>query len=510
MNTYVAAVDIGASSGRVLLGRLEQAEAGEPTLAIEEIHRFDNRFIHRFGQDCWDVDNLVWQIESGLEKIIAMGIVPASVGVDTWGVDFVLLDANGRMIGDAVAYRDHRTDGMMEDFFTRMPRAEIYRRTGIQFQQFNTLYQLAALRRRNPDWLPGAQSLLLMPDYLHYRLCGQRSCEATNASTSQLLNLDTHTRDEKLLDLLDVPRRWFQPLIEPGTKLGEWVSRSGARVKVIAPATHDTASAVLGAPLADENGREATNESAAYISSGTWSLMGIESSTPCRDEAALAANITNEGGVDGTYRVLKNIMGLWLIQRVRDGFPKLSFADLVREAQAARPLQYLVNPNDDRFLNPRSMVTAIKAFCRETGQGEPTTAGELARCVFESLALLYRRTLGELESITGKRLSQLHIVGGGCQNDFLNQLCANFCQRPVVTGPVEASALGNLGAQLRGLGLLADRAAVRDLIRRSFPGQTLNPEAMRSDDFELHLEKFLNLFARQPAEPQPTPEGALL
>ena len=508
MNTHIAAVDIGASSGRVLLGRFD---AEQQTLSIEEIHRFDNRFVHRFGQDCWDVENLVRQIETGLEKMIEAGIVPASVGVDTWGVDFVLLDANGRMIGDAVAYRDHRTDGMMEGFFKRMPRAEIYRRTGIQFQQFNTLYQLAALRRRNPDWLPGAQSLLLMPDYLHYRLCGQRSCEMTNASTSQLLNLDTHTWDEKLLDLLDLPRRWFQPLIEPGTKLGEWVSRSGARVQVTAPATHDTASAVLAVPLADD--------SAAYISSGTWSLMGIESKTPCRDAAALAANITNEGGVDRSYRVLKNIMGLWLIQRVRDEFPKLSFADLVREAQAARPLQYLINPNDDRFLNPRSMVAAIQTFCRESGQtstqGEPATAGELARCVFESLALLYRRTLGELEAISGKRLTQIHIVGGGCQNDFLNQLCADFCQRAVVTGPVEASALGNLGAQLRGLGLLADRNAIRDLIRRSFPGQTLTPDTAGidgsddSDDFDRQWQRFQNFFERQPAEPQPTPEGAL-
>ena len=499
--TCVAAVDLGASSGRVLLGRFD---AGSQTLAIEEIRRFDNGFVHRDGHDCWDVENLVVQIQLGLEEILARGIVPASIGVDTWAVDFVLLDAEGERLGNAIAYRDHRTDGMMEEVFSKMPRAEIYRRSGIQFQQFNTLYQLAALAREKPDWLPRVQNLLFMPDYLHYRLCGVPSCEYTNASTSQLLNLDTHDWDDELINLTGVPRRWFLPLCEPGTTLGEWSSSSDVRIKVIAPATHDTGSAVLAVPLVDR--------SSVYISSGTWSLMGVEHDTPCADKAALAANITNEGGVDRTYRVLKNIMGLWLIQRLRDAFPDHSFADLVQEAQAAPPLRYLINPNDDAFLNPVSMVDAIRMFCRTTRQGEPDTVGALARCIFESLAFLYRSTLGELETLTGKRFERIHIVGGGCQNEFLNQLCANFCDLPVHTGPVEASALGNITAQLRGLGLLADRKEIRDLIRRSFPGRIITPEAnpfASPDRIELHWRRFQNLLERQPAEPQTTPEGAL-
>lgn len=496
--TCVAAVDLGASSGRVLLGCFDSVLQ---TLQIEEIRRFDNGFVSRAGHDCWDVDRLVTEIQRGLDEILARGIVPSSIGVDTWGVDFVLLDAEGNRLGEAVAYRDHRTDGMMHEVFRAMPRAEIYRRTGIQFQQFNTLYQLAALARENPEWLPRVRSLLLMPDYLHYRLCGVRSCEYTNASTSQLLNLDTHDWDEELIKLINIPRHWFLPLCEPGTTIGEWVSDGGDQVKVIAPATHDTGSAVLAVPLEDET--------SVYISSGTWSLMGVEHNTPCRDEAALAANITNEGGVDGTYRVLKNIMGLWLIQRLREAFPAYSFADLVREAQVAPPLRYLINPNDDAFLNPKSMVDAIQTFCRTTHQGEPNTVGELARCIFESLAFLYRRTLDELETLTGKRFARIHIVGGGCQNDFLNQLCANFCGLPVHTGPIEASALGNITAQLRGLGLLADRKRIRDLIRRSFPGSIILPETDPHNHIEPHWQRFQNLLERQPAEPQTTPEGAL-
>jgi rhamnulokinase len=267
MDTYVAAVDLGASSGRVLLAR---HDAGRETLAIEEIRRFENGFVRRDGKDCWDVDNLVAQINVGLETIIGRGVALASVGIDTWGVDYVLLDAQGALLGNAVSYRDHRTDGVMEEVFASIPRAELYARTGIQFMQFNTLYQLVALRNENPEWLPRARTLLLIADYLHYRLCGVRSCEYTNASTSQLLALETNSWDFDLLQRLGLPARWFQPLCQPGSAIGEWVSRRGSRVKVIAPATHDTASAVIAVPLHDEH--------SVYISSGTWSLLGVESS----------------------------------------------------------------------------------------------------------------------------------------------------------------------------------------------------------------------------------------
>lgn len=499
MDTYVAAVDLGASSGRVLLAR---HDAAGQTLAVEEIHRFENGFVHRDGHDCWDVDNLVAQINTGLESIVACGVKLSSVGIDTWGVDYVLLDEHGDLLGQAVAYRDHRTDGLIDEVAKIVPRNELYARTGIAFMQFNTIYQLVALKRENPAWLAQARSLLLMPDYLHYRLCGVQSCEYTNASTSQLLSLKTNDWDFELIARLGLPTHWFRPLCQPGSVIGEWVSSSGARVKVIAPATHDTASAVIAAPLADED--------SVYISSGTWSLMGIESRVPFNDAAALAANFTNEGGADGTYRVLKNIMGLWLIQRVRDDFPELGFADLVREAEAAVPLRYLINPNDDRFLNPPSMRQAILDFCRETGQGEPQTVGELARCIFESLAFLYRRTLGELASFTGRSYKRIHIVGGGSQNGFLNQLCADFCQLPVHTGPVEASALGNITCQLRALGQLADRAAIRQLIRKEFSGQSLHANTAAAALINQHWPKFQGFFQPAPVKSHPIPEGAAI
>ncbi len=407
MNTFVAAVDLGASSGRVLLGCYS---ATKNTLSIEEIHRFENRLVRKDGHDCWDVEVLVSHISHGLECIIEREVALTSIGIDTWGTDYVLLDAGGQLLGQAVAYRDHRTDGIMEMVFKSVSRSELFARTGIQFMQFNTIYQLIALKKEAPEWLPRAETLLLMADYLHYRLCGVKSCEYTNASTSQLLSLVTNTWDFDLLERLDLPSGWFLPLSQPGCEIGEWVSRNGVRVKVITPATHDTASAVIAAPLEDA--------SVVYISSGTWSLMGIESTVPFSGKAALAANITNEGGADGTYRVLKNIMGLWLIQRVRDTFPHLTFGDLIQQAESATPFRFLINPNDERFLNPSSMVNAIREFCNETGQGVPHGAGAIARCVFESLAFLYRRVLNDLVLITGQRFTGIHIVGGGCQNGF--------------------------------------------------------------------------------------------
>ena len=488
MDTFVAAVDLGASSGRVLLACLG---AARETLSIEEVHRFDNGFVNRDGHDCWDVDDLVAQINVGLERIVDRGIKLASVGVDTWAVDFVLLDADGKMLGQPVAYRDHRTDGVMDEVFKTIPREKLYERTGIAFLQFNTIYQLVALMRENPDWLPRARTLLLMPDYLQYRLCGTQSCETTNASTSQLISVKTKSWDIDLLRSLGIPLHWFLPLTQPGTVIGEWVSPNGSRVKVITPATHDTASAVLAVPLEDED--------SVYISSGTWSLMGIESDVPYCDERALAANFTNEGGVDGTYRVLKNIMGLWLIQRLRDAYPDLSFADLVAQAETCTPFAYLINPNDDRFLNPSSMKQAIAEYCRETNQGAPQSAGEFARCIFESLAFLYRQTLEALTTLAGRQYKRIHIVGGGSKNDFLNQLCADFCRLPVFTGPIEASALGNITCQLRALGQLADRKAIRTLIRKEFSGQTLQPRTEYAESIEQHWLRFQGLGQTRPA-----------
>ncbi|WP_341678840.1 rhamnulokinase [Niveibacterium sp. SC-1] len=502
MGVEVVAVDLGASSGRVVLARYLEETGG---LVLQEVHRFENGFVQRAGQDCWDLERLSGEIVFGLEKTLAGGARPVSVGIDTWGVDFVLLDAEDRPLGEAVAYRDHRTDGVMERVFARVPRDEIYRRTGIQFLQFNSLYQLVALQAASPERLAQARTLMFVPDYLHYRLCGVKSCEYTNASTSQLLNLEAGGWDRELMARLALPDASLQPLCAPGTRLGEWGSREGHRLAVIAPATHDTASAVIGTPLEDEH--------SLYISSGTWSLMGIESRTPFNDAQALAANFTNEGGTDGRFRVLKNIMGLWLIQRLRDAFPHLSHAELVTQAEAA-PSGSLVDPNDARFLNPPSMADAIRAFCAETGQATPQSAGEFARCVFESLACLYRQTLDELRAITrhaitGNDFRRIHIVGGGSQNAFLNQLCADFCGLPVSTGPVEASALGNVGCQLRALGHLADLPAIRALVRENFAGQDLHPRADATQATLQQWRRFHELRSRSPAASPRTPEGAV-
>jgi len=482
MITHVAAVDLGASSGRVMLA---EYDASRRKLQLEEIHRFENRLYQRQGHDCWDLDKLHSEILTGLTEIERRGIDIASVGIDTWGVDFVLLDRDGNRLGEMVAYRDHRTNGVMEQVMHSVSKAEIYYRTGIQFLQFNTLFQLKALANEAPAWLDQVSDLLMVPDYLHYRLCGTKSSEYTNATTTQLLNVYTGQWDEALLNAIGIPKNWFLPPVQPGTVLGEWTSPAGKQVKVIAPPTHDTGAAIAATPISSPH--------AAYISSGTWSLIGIESPTPINGTPALAANITNEGGVEGTFRVLKNIMGLWLIQRVKAELGDVSFAALVQQAECAEPFKYLINPNDDRFLNPPSMTAAIQQFCLETGQGKPQTPGELARCVYESLAFLYKQAVIELEEVTKRRIDLIHIVGGGSQNLFLNQLCSDFCQLPIATGPIEASALGNIGYQLKGLGLLKDLDELRGLIGREFGGRRCHPKLSNTDELETHWVHFQQL-----------------
>jgi rhamnulokinase len=481
MTTYVAAVDIGASSGRIMLAEYDETHR---KLRLEEAYRFDNHMQQRDGHDCWDLDGLFQEVVNGLSAIERNGIELDAVGVDTWGVDFVLLDAAGQVLGAPIAYRDHRTDGVMERVATQIAREEIYFRTGIQFLQFNTIYQLSALLASRPDWLDRAERLLMIPDYLHYRLSGKMACEFTNASTTQLLNVYTGGWDPSLLKRLGIPARWLMPPVQPGTRLGHWKSPAGRAVQVVVPATHDTASAVAATPLFDER--------TAYISSGTWSLLGLESQYPMNGRVALECNMTNEGGVDGTFRVLKNIMGLWLIQRVREELGDCSFADLVKQAEAAEPFRYLVNPNDNRFLNPDSMIDAIREFCLEAGQGAPQTPGELARCVFESLAFLYRSTVVDLERVARRKIERIHIVGGGCNNRFLNQLTADFCQLPVHTGPVEASALGNVSYQLIGLGLLSDLDEVRRLLNQEFCGEVFPPR-LDSTVLDAHWQRFRQL-----------------
>jgi len=493
MTVNIAAVDLGASSGRVIWANYNEVDG---KLTMQEMHRFANGMVRRHGQDCWDVDGLLENIQLGLNKIDAAGIRLDSIGIDSWGVDFVLLDRHGERLGEAVAYRDARTDSVPEQLMQHMPREEIYRRSGIQFLKFNTLYQIRALLDAKPEWLGQVQHLLLIPDYLHYRLTGELSCEFTNASTSQMVNAHSRDWDPELVALLGPARPWLQPLTTPGSTLGAWTSPSGHRVKVILPATHDTGSAIVATPLASTK--------AAYISSGTWSLVGVERREPVTGEEALAINLTNEGGVENTCRVLKNVMGLWLVQSLQRAWLEHDFATLTAMAEQATPFAFLVAPNDARFLNPPCMRTAIADFCRESGQGIPQTPAELVRCVLDSLALCYDQVLREIESVTGERIDTLHIVGGGSKNRVLNRLCADICERTVVTGPVEASALGNIGWQLKGLGKLEDLSAVRRMVRYNTELETLQPRAV--PDLGRQRQRFAALCAHTQPELEPTEE----
>lgn len=458
------AIDLGASSGRVMLASYN---AHDGSLALQEVARTKNRLVYVDDQQCWDVDALEAFIVSSLNALEPQGIMIDSIGIDTWGVDFVLLNKEGERIGLPVAYRDDRTHGLQARAIRELGRDNIYRRTGIQFLPFNTLYQLRALSASRPDWLYDVRHALLIPDYFHYRLTGQVNWEYTNATTTQLLNITTGEWDKVLLEWTGVNPDWFGRLSQPGSKVGCWQSGSGKKVPVVAVATHDTASAVLAAPLTDDD--------SAWLSSGTWSLMGFESFEPYNDKAALAANITNEGGAEGRFRVLKNIMGLWLLQRVCSELSIDNLDHLVNEARNQTACRALINPNDERFINPVSMVCEIQNACVAQGMPQPTTPAALARCIFDSLALFYRQVLKELEQIRGAPFNRLHIVGGGCQNSLLNQLCADACGIPVVAGPVEASTLGNIGCQLIASGDIRDVTHLRQLIKQNFPLQTYNP-----------------------------------
>ncbi len=453
--TRCAAIDLGAASGRVVV-----AEYDGERLALREASRFETPLGRDAGSglECWDLDAIEARVLAGLRAATSQAPVQ-SVGVDTWGVDYVLLDDRRQRVGPAVSYRDRRTDGMMEQVFARIPREEIYRRTGIQFLALNTLYQLAATARRNPEWLRRARHVLLLPNYFLYRLCGVLANEYTHATTTQMFNIEADDWDDELLAAAGVSRRVMAPLVEPGTVLGEVDAPAGGRVKVVAPGTHDTASAVAAVPL------EGPDE--AFISSGTWSLMGIESRVPYASEAARHLNVANEGGVERRYRVLKNLPGLWLVQRIRQESGSPGHPALVEAARRAEPWRSLVDPEDPRFLNPPSMTAAIRDFCAETGQPLPEELGGLARCAIDSLALSYRRVKGELEALRGRPLSRIHVVGGGSQNRLLDQLCADACQLPVSAGPVETSALGNACVQLMALGVLPGLAEARAIVRRS-------------------------------------------
>ncbi len=474
-NVYLA-VDLGAESGRVMAGLWNGR-----VLKLQEIHRFSNGPVWWADSMRWDVARLWAEIQNGLAAAAReFGSRIVSVGADTWGVDFALLTRRGELLALPWHYRDARTDGMLARAFRIVPRREIFRQTGIQFMQINTLYQLLALQRRHPDLLEHAATLLMMPDLFHWLLCGSKVVEFTDASTSQCVHPVRRTWARGLLRKFGLPTHVFPALVRAGTDLGPLrpmvAERAGlpGTVRVVAPPTHDTASAVAGVPT-DRTGRPGW----AYLSSGTWSLMGVEVARPVLTDRALELNMTNEGGLDETVRLLKNIMGLWLVQQCKRAFEAAgrtySYAELVQLASGAPPLRSLVDPDDPRFLNPPDMPRAIQSFCRETGQPVPKSDGELVRCAYESLALKYRQVLGHLEELTGTRIEVIHIVGGGSQNDLLNQFTADACQREVRTGPVEATALGNLLVQVRTSGEIGSLAEIREVVRRSCEMRSFEP-----------------------------------
>jgi rhamnulokinase len=460
------ATDLGAESGRTVVGTFD----GE-RLTLEEVRRFPNRPVEVTGTLHWDVLRLYADI---LDGIRAAGRV-ASVGIDTWGVDFALLDRRGHLLGNPVHYRDRRTEGMLDEAFRRMPAQELYARTGVQFLPINTLYQLLALVVSGDPQLEAAHRLLTMPALLAYWLSGIAADEFTDATTTQCFDPRANSWAWELLERMAIPSRIFGEVVPPGTDLGPARSELDlGSIRVVAPCSHDTASAVAAVPFE-------ARRPAAYISSGTWSLVGLEVQRPVINEATLAANLTNEGGVAGTSRLLKNVMGLWLLQECRrawaDSGRDLPYEDLLRRAQAAPAFGALIDPDDERLLRPGDMPARIAMLSAENGNPLPAEPGTIARCVFESLALKYRWTIEQLEQVSGLKVRAIHIVGGGSRNRLLCQMTADACNRPVLAGPVEATAIGNLLVQAMALGLLESVGEGRELVRHSAAIETYEPRS---------------------------------
>ena len=459
MEKYFLAIDIGASSGRHILGHIDSGR-----MILEEIYRFPNGMKDVDGEKVWDIDELFREVINGMKKCKELGKIPVSVGIDTWAVDFVLLDENNKRLGNAVAYRDERTKGIDALVYNKVPQDELYATTGIQKQIFNSIYQLMALREKQPELLEKADTFLMIPDYLNYLLSGVKAQEYTNATTTQLVNPATRDWDRKRMEVLGFPTNIFLPIQEPGTVLGSLTNNIrelvGFDCKVILPATHDTGSAVVAVPSNDEH--------VLYISSGTWSLMGTELEKANCGKSAMLHNFTNEGGYNQTYRFLKNIMGLWMIQSVkREIAEDLSFAEICQMA-AECDIKSLVDANDDRFLAPDNMTAEVQRACEESGQQVPRGIAEVAAAIYNSLAKCYATTLEELEEQTGCTYQNIHVVGGGANADYLNRLTAQYTQRTVLVGPTEATAIGNLAVQMIAKQELKDLSDARHCIYQSF------------------------------------------
>lgn len=469
MSKYYLAVDIGASSGRHILSHLEDGK-----IVLEEVYRFENGMKEINGHKCWDTDGLFASIKAGMKKCAELGKIPSSMGIDTWGVDYILVDREGHRVGDAVGYRDDRTADIDKDVFQLIPENDLYARTGIAKQVFNTIYQLMALKKEDPSQLEKAETLLMSPDYYNFRLTGKKASEYTIATTGQLVSPETKDWDYALLRTLGLPERLFTPVQDSGTVLGNLTPDVQAEVgfdcSVVMVTSHDTASAVLAVP--------SKTDKFAYISSGTWSLLGVELEHAICNAQSQQANFTNEGGYNRTYRFLKNIMGLWMIQSVRhelnDGY---SFAELCAMAEEEKSFPSRVDVDDAAFFAPESMIKAIQASCAASGQPVPETPGQIATVVYQSLADCYRRSITSLEAMTGESYDAINIIGGGSNADYLNQLTANATGKNVYAGPTEATAIGNIACQMLSCGDFTSVAEARACIFDSFAVKTFTPEA---------------------------------
>lgn len=462
------AVDLGATSGRTILGSLS-----DKGLELEEVNRFPNHLIEVGGHFYWDIYALYQHVVDGLKLAAQREVKITSIGIDTWGVDFVCVGEDGHILRQPYAYRDPHTNGAPEVFFSRVSRSRVYELTGIQVMNFNSLFQLDTLRRNNDSALAAAKKILFIPDALSYMLSGEMVTEYSIATTAQLVNAKTRKLEPELLASLGLTEENFGRFVYPGETIGalseEVQKQTGlGAIPVIAVAGHDTGSAVAAVP--------ALNSNFAYLSSGTWSLMGVETEVPVVTAETEALNFTNEGGVEGTIRLLKNICGMWLLERCRAEWDETSYPDLIVEAKAAEPFRSIINPDDALFANPTHMEKAICGYCEATGQPVPDTRARIVRCIFESLALRYRQVLENLSKLSPRPVETLHVIGGGSRNDLLNQFTANSTGVTVIAGPSEATAIGNVMVQAMASGIADSIGEMRKQINASIPLATFQPQ----------------------------------
>jgi rhamnulokinase len=484
----VLAFDLGASSGKTVVGQFDGNK-----LTFKEIHRFSNDPVQVGNRLHWDILRLYYEVKQGILKARNHGYKNIkSMAIDSWAVDFGLIGKHGELLGNPYHYRDHQFIGKMEEVLSIIPKEEIFFRTGIQFMPINTIYQLYALKKSRSPILEQAEDFLMIPDLLRYFLTGEKKSEFTNSTTTQLFNPFTKNWDEKIIEKLELPTHIFRDIVEPGTIIGEIKSTVCDELgipacSVIAVGEHDTASAVAAVP--------SDNKEFAYLSCGTWSLLGTEISHPVLNERALDWNFTNEGGVNHTFRLLKNIMGLWLIQECKRTWEKAGhiydYGEMIQLAEQAKPFQSFIDPDHSMFLNPKNMPWQIQQYCRETNQPVPESTGEILRCILESLALKYRFVLERTEKLVHKNFSGLYMVGGGIKNKMLCQFTANAISRPVWAGPVEATALGNLVVQYIALGYIKDIQEARLLIKESIDIKIYEPK--ETDEWNCAYEKFCQI-----------------